>query len=55
VDNQRLLLKPGMTASVEIVTEKLADVLLVPNKAFRFSPSQNEMGFRGGPMMFVGR
>jgi HlyD family secretion protein len=55
VDNQQLLLKPGMTASVEIVTEKLKDVLLVANKAFRFSPNRDDMGFRGGPMLFMGR
>jgi len=45
VDNSELLLKPGMTASVEIVTEKFVDVLLVPNKAMRFSPPKESFAF----------
>ncbi len=57
VDNQEMLLKPGMTASVEIVTEKLTDVLLAPNKALRFSPPKGGGGFRfrGPPVPFLGR
>ena len=55
VDNSELLLKPGMTASVEIVTLLLKDVLLVPNKALRFSPPAEGRGFRGPPgMPFLG-
>ncbi|HUT78411.1 MAG TPA: efflux RND transporter periplasmic adaptor subunit [Polyangia bacterium] len=38
VDNEDLLLKPGMTASAEIVTLFLGGALLVPNRALRFSP-----------------
>ncbi|MDD5308849.1 MAG: efflux RND transporter periplasmic adaptor subunit [Deltaproteobacteria bacterium] len=38
VDNKDLLLKPGMTATVEIVTALQRNVLLVPNKALRFAP-----------------
>jgi HlyD family secretion protein len=38
VDNEELLLKPGMTASVEVVTMRMGDALLVPNRALRFSP-----------------
>ena len=37
-DNQALLLRPGMTATVDIVTETLRGVLLVPNAALRFKP-----------------
>lgn len=48
VDNSELLLKPGMTASVEIVTLLLPDALLVPNKALRFKPSDAAPA-RGGP------
>jgi HlyD family secretion protein len=33
------LLLPGMTASLDFITDSRADVLLVPNKALRFSPS----------------
>lgn len=51
VNNELMLLKPGMTASVEITTEKLSDVLLVENKALRFSPINNghDMGPPGMP------
>ena len=38
VDNQELLLRPGMTATVDIVTRRADGVLLVPAAAFRFSP-----------------
>jgi len=59
VDNTEKLLKPGMTASVEIITESYNDQLLVPNAAFRFSPkSASSSSFRrppgGMPFMFGG-
>jgi HlyD family secretion protein len=38
VDNSDLLLRPGMTATAEIITKQLNDVLLVPNVALRFVP-----------------
>ena len=38
VDNENLLLRPGMTATAEITVAELADVLTVPNAALRFSP-----------------
>ena len=38
VDNRELLLRPGMTATVAIVTREANDVLTVPAAAFRFSP-----------------
>jgi HlyD family secretion protein len=38
VDNQALLLRPGMTTTVDIVTDTLHDVLLIPNAALRFKP-----------------
>jgi len=37
-DNGQFLLKPGMTATVSIVTARRAQVLRVPNQALRFSP-----------------
>lgn len=40
VANQDLLLRPGMTASVDIVTREAQDALLVPAAAFRFSPPE---------------
>ena len=39
VDNTELLLRPGMTATARIVTEKRENALLVPNTALRFAPS----------------
>ncbi|KPK16577.1 MAG: RND transporter [Myxococcales bacterium SG8_38] len=38
VDNADLSLRPGMTATATIVVEEVADALLVPNAALRFSP-----------------
>jgi len=42
VDNADLALRPGMTATAEIVSQKLSDVLVVPNAALRFSPPASE-------------
>lgn len=39
VDNGELVLRPGMTATAEIVTQTERNVLLVPNAALRFRPS----------------
>ena len=39
VQNSAFLLKPGMTATVSIVTERRANVLRVPDQALRFAPS----------------
>ena len=44
VDNTDLSLRPGMTASSTITSTERKDVLLVPNTALRFTPSQ-----AGGP------
>ncbi len=38
VDNNDLALRPGMTATAEVVVEEIADALLVPNAALRFVP-----------------
>ncbi len=40
VDNPDLVLRPGMTATAEITVDRVADGLLVPNAALRFSPPQ---------------
>ena len=37
-DNSALLLRPGMTATAEIVVAHVKDALTVPNAALRFSP-----------------
>ncbi|MET0372183.1 MAG: efflux RND transporter periplasmic adaptor subunit [Sphingobium sp.] len=44
VDNQDETLRPGMTATADIVTQELRDVLLVPNSALRFKPSAAKGG-----------
>ena len=41
VDNADLSLRPGMTATANIIANERRDVLLVPNTALRFTPSQN--------------
>lgn len=38
VDNSDLALRPGMTATADILVERLTDVLQVPNAALRFTP-----------------
>ena len=40
VDNRELLLRPGMTATAQIVTQEVTDALAVPNAALRFTPPQ---------------
>lgn len=42
VDNKDLLLRPGMTATVSIITREARDVITVPASALRFSPPQAE-------------
>lgn len=37
-DNSELLLRPGMTATAEIVAARVDDAVTVPNAALRFSP-----------------
>lgn len=44
VNNQDETLRPGMTATADIVTQELHDVLLVPNSALRFKPSAARQG-----------
>ncbi len=39
VDNAGLDLRPGMTATVTVVTQQVSDALLVPNAALRFAPA----------------
>ena len=39
VDNSELLLRPGMTATVEVTTHRVTDAILVSNSALRFAQS----------------
>jgi len=51
VSNPKLLLKPGMTATANIVTDSVKNVMLVPNAALRFAPPAppEKKGIFGGP------
>ena len=40
VENDDLLLRPGMTATADVIVAQYAAVLLVPNAALRFAPPQ---------------
>ena len=48
VDNRDLKLKPGMTASVRIITAARAGVLRVPDQALRFTPRLAKAAPAGG-------
>lgn len=48
VDNSELLLRPGMTATVEVVTRQADGVVTVPNAAFRYRPPPAAEENRGG-------
>ena len=48
VDNAKLDLRPGMTATADIVTSDKKNVLLVPNAALRFTPQAATSGNQSG-------
>ncbi|MET3584776.1 multidrug efflux pump subunit AcrA (membrane-fusion protein) [Pseudorhizobium tarimense] len=47
VENNDLLLRPGMTATADVVVESVEHTLLVPNAALRYSPPAAESGGGG--------
>ena len=49
VTNDDLLLRPGMTGTATIATERRPDALLVPNAALRFTPPDVLLAEAGGP------
>lgn len=51
VDNRDLSLRPGMTATAEIVTAELKDALLIPNAALRFSPAETAAPKKSGGLL----
>ncbi len=53
VANPQLLLRPGMTATAEIVTTERRNVLLVPNAALRWSPERDAAAQRPGGVTSV--
>lgn len=56
VDNDELLLRPGMTATVSVVTKQAKDVLTVPSAAFRYRPATVRQGGDFSLLsMFTGR
>jgi len=44
IDNSELMIRPGMTATAEVVVQEVNDALLVPNAALRFSPAPSQAG-----------
>lgn len=48
VDNNNLELRPGMTATADIVTSDKPDALIVPNTALRFKPADGPAAASGG-------
>lgn len=46
VDNSDLALRPGMTATVSVITQQIKDAVTVPNAAFRFRPAATEAASR---------
>jgi HlyD family secretion protein len=49
VDNSDLSLRPGMTATAEIIVNEIPDAVLVPNAALRFKPPSTQSQSRTGP------
>jgi HlyD family secretion protein len=39
IENSELLIRPGMTATAQVVVQELKEALMVPNAALRFSPA----------------
>lgn len=52
VDNTELFLRPGMTATADIVVNTVRDALLVPNAALRYTPPAEESSGGGLLSMF---
>ena len=52
VDNSDLSLRPGMTATADIIVTRKNDILLVPNAALRFTPRKfDEVASGGGSVL----
>ncbi len=54
VDNTDLSLRPGMTATADVVVNKVNDAILIPNAALRFAPpaQQAQASARSGGSLF---
>jgi HlyD family secretion protein len=55
VDNSDRLLQPGMTATAEITVTRVADAILVPNAALRFTPPAALHANEGGGFRLLPR
>jgi len=53
VDNNSMLLRPGMTATTDIVTKEVHDALLIPNSALRFTPPGENRKNQNGPTVWI--
>ena len=42
VDNSEMLLRPGMTATADIIVNEVKDAVLVPNAALRYTPANGQ-------------
>lgn len=51
VDNRSQLLRPGLTATAEILVSEVKNALLVPNAALRFTPSLVALGNKPAPAL----
>ncbi len=55
VENPDLVLRPGMTATADIVTASMEDVVLTPNAALRFTPTAAGDSSRAGSRVWTVR
>lgn len=54
LDNSDRLLRPGMTATAEIIVSQVDDAIAVPNAALRFTPIETETQKSGGGRGLIG-
>jgi len=48
VDNDQMLLRPGMTATADIVVQSIDNALLIPNAALRYTPPESQTSAPSG-------
>ena len=51
LDNKDLSLRPGMTATADIIVNNLKDIVLIPNAALRFTPPVEKKAEPGRSLM----
>ena len=55
VDNRNMLLRPGMTATADIIVQNVRSKLLIPNAALRYTPPEPATGGSVGVLSLFGR